>query len=71
MGELFIFKLNKENLKSLIVNYGGYAHGTIGELGKITIEDLNDVTNQKEYAIRPKYGDKCWNELLEFRIKDI
>ena len=71
LGELFIFKLNKENLKSLIVNYGGYAHGTIGELGKITIEDLNDVTNQKEYAIRPKYGDKCWNELLEFRIEDI
>ena len=71
LGELFIFKLNKENLRSLIVNYGGYAHGTIGELGKITIEDLNDVTNQKEYAIRPKYGDKCWNELLEFRIEDI
>lgn len=71
LGELFIFKLNKDNLRSLIAKYGGYAHGTIGELGEITMEDLNDVTNQKEYAIRPKYGDKCWNELLQFRIEDI
>jgi hypothetical protein len=71
LGELYIFKLNKENIKPLIVKYGGYAHGTIGELGEITIEDLNDVTNPKEYALRPKYGDKCWNELLHFRIDEI
>lgn len=25
------------------------------ELGKITIEDLNDTNNPKEYALRPKY----------------
>jgi|688.fasta_scaffold786632_1 hypothetical protein len=71
LGELFIFKLNKENIKPIIIKYGGYAHGTIGELGEITIEDLNDVNNQKEYAFRPKYGDKCWNELLQFRIDKI
>ena len=47
------------------------AHGTIGKLGEITIEDLNDTTNQKEYALRPKYGDKCWIELLKFRIDEI
>jgi hypothetical protein len=68
LGELFIFKLNKQNLIPLIIKYGGYAHGTIGELGKITIEELNDKTNQKEYSLRQKYGDKCWNELLNFRI---
>jgi hypothetical protein len=71
LGELYIFKLNKENIKLLIVKYGGYAHGTIGELGEITIEDLNDATNPKEYALRPKYGDKCWIELLNFRIDEI
>lgn len=71
LGELYIFKLNKENIKPLILNYGGYAHGTIGELGEITIEDLNDTNNQKEYALRPKYGDKCWIELLKFRIDEI
>ena len=71
LGELYIFKLMKENIKQLIVKYGGYAHGTIGELGEITIEDLDDPKNHKEYAIRPRYGDHCWKELLQFRICDI
>ena len=71
LGELYIFKLNKENIKQLIIKYGCYAHGTIGELGKITMEDLNDPTNPKEYALRPKYDDKCWIELLNFRIDEI
>ena len=70
-GELYIFRLNKENIKPLIVKYGSYAHGTIGELGEITIEDLDYTDNTKEYALRPKYGDKCWNELLDFRIDEI
>ena len=71
LGELYIFKLNKENIKPFIVKYGGYAHGTIGELGEITMEDLNDTNNPKEYALRPKYGDKCWIELLNFRMDEI
>jgi hypothetical protein len=71
LGELYIFKLNKENIKSLIVKYGSYAHGTIGVHGEITIDDLNDINNQKEYALRPKYGDNCWNDLLQFRIDEI
>jgi hypothetical protein len=71
LGELYIFRLKKENIKPLILLYGGYAHGTIGELGTMTIDDLNDVNNQKEYALRPKYGDKCWVELLNFRIDEI
>lgn len=71
LGELYIFKLNKENIKPLIVKYGGYAHGTIGELGEITIDDLNNIDNPKEYALRPKYGDKCWIELLNYRVNEI
>lgn len=71
LGELFIFKLNKEQLKNIILKYGGYAHGTVQKLGKITKLDLDNKFNDKEYAIRPKYGDKCWNELLPFRIDDI
>lgn len=70
-GELFIFRLNKENIKNLILKYGTYAHGTIRKLGEIKKKDLDDETNDKEYAIRPKYGDKCWNELLQFRIDEI
>lgn len=71
LGELFIFRLNKHQLKPLILKYGGYAHGTIKKLGPITIEDLNDPTNPKEYSLRPKYGDRCWNDLLPFRTNDI
>lgn len=69
LGELYIFKLNKENIKPLIVKYGGYAHGTIGELGEITMNNLNGTP--KEYALRPKYGDKCWIELLNYRVNEI
>lgn len=71
LGELFIFKLNKKNIIPLIFKYGGYAHGTIQKLGPITEEDLEDTQNDKEYAIRPKYGDKCWCDLLQFRIEEI
>jgi hypothetical protein len=70
-GELYIFKLNKKELKDLIYKYGGYAHGTVQKLGKITEDDLDNQENDKEYAIRPKYGDKCWIELLNYRVQDI
>lgn len=70
-GELFIFKLNKFNIRTLIMKYGGYAHGTKSKLGEITETDLENTTNDKEYAIRPTYGDKCWMELLQFRIQEI
>jgi len=71
LGELFIFRLNKKDMKEMILKYGGYAHGTVKKLGPITVEDLDIATNDKEYAIRPKYGDKCWCDLLTFRIQDI
>ena len=34
-------------------------------------ETMTYTINNKEYAIRPKYGDKCWNELLSFRVDEI
>jgi hypothetical protein len=70
-GELFIFRLNKIYMKNIILKYGSYAHGTIKKLGSITNKDLNNPKNDKEYAIRPKYGDSCWCELLKYRIDDI
>lgn len=69
-GELFIFKITKENMKKLIQDHGHYAHGTIKKLGKISKEDLNNSENNKEYALRPKIGDKCWKDLLKFRISE-
>jgi hypothetical protein len=70
-GELFIFKLNKFNMKNIILKYGTYAHGTIKKLGLINKKNLDEPTNDKEYAIRPKYGDNCWCELLKYRIDNI
>jgi hypothetical protein len=70
-GELFIFKLTKPDIRILIFKYGGYAHGTKQKLGEITCKELENPTNDKEYAIRPKYGDQCWNELLQFRVHEI
>jgi hypothetical protein len=70
-GELFIFKLTKKDIKHIIYRYGGYAHGTKKRLGLITEADLENETNDKEYVIRPKYGDKCWLDLLNYRIDEI
>jgi hypothetical protein len=70
-GELFIFKMNKEDIKKIIVAFGGYAHGTKHKLGEITATELDNPENDKEYAIHPKYGDKCWKELLHFRVEDL
>lgn len=70
-GELFIFLIEKEDLIKLIYSYGCYAHGTKNKLGEITIEDLNNENNDKEYALRIKYNDKCFKELLNYRINEI
>jgi hypothetical protein len=70
-GELFIFRLKKDDIKQLIAKYGGYAHGTISKLGVITKDDLDNPENEKEYALRPKYNDDCWKELLQYKVTDI
>lgn len=67
-GELYIFQISKEEIKKIISLYGTYAHGTIKEHGKITIETLNDETNIKEYALRTTINDDLWMSLLKYRI---
>tara|TARA_B100000212_G_scaffold341460_1_gene324705 strand:+ start:1301 stop:1918 length:618 start_codon:yes stop_codon:yes gene_type:complete len=69
-GELFIFKINKKDIIQLIFEYGNYAHGTKDKMGPITLEDLNDKSNSKEYALRPIYGNPLWNKLLKFRVSE-
>lgn len=69
-GDLYIFKVSNIEMKKLIVSYGGYAHGTMKEHGKITEETVNDTKIIKEYALRPTIGDKCWKALLPFRVQE-
>lgn len=71
LGELFLFRLTKNDIKPLLIKYGGYAHGTINKLGIISQLDLDDTSNDKEYALRPKYNDECWKSLLQFRVQEI
>ena len=68
LGELFIFYIHKTEMHNLISKFGSYAHGTISKFGKINIKDIIDPKNNKEYALRPRYNSKCWNELLKYRI---
>ena len=69
-GELYIFKIPKEDIKKIIVSYGGYAHGTIKEHGTITINSLSDEKSIKEYALRPTINDECWKALLSFKVSE-
>lgn len=69
-GELYIFRVPKDEMVYLILNHGGYAHGTNKEHGSITIEDLKDEKNKKEYAMRPSYNDKCWKDIIKFRVNE-
>jgi hypothetical protein len=69
-GELYLFRIPKDEMKRLIVSHGGYAHGTIKEHGRITEETLNDETKIKEYALRPTMNDNCWKALLPFRVSE-
>jgi hypothetical protein len=69
-GELYIFKVPKEEIKKIVVSFGGYAHGTIKEHGKITLESLNDKKSIKEYALRSTINDACWKALMPFKVPE-
>jgi hypothetical protein len=69
-GEMFLFYLKKNDVKDLLLTHGSYAHGTIKNNGKITRETLFEKDNTKEYALRPKYGDDLWLEMLKFRVEN-
>jgi hypothetical protein len=66
LGELFVFVINNDNMKELILKFGNYTHGTKKELGPI---NKNSFNKNIEFAIRPTINGKCWNELLRFRVK--
>ena len=69
-GELYIFHVSKDAIKDIMLQHGSYAHGTKKVNKVITVESLNDPHNDAEYAIRPTFGDDCWNALMKFRIDE-
>lgn len=69
-GELYVFRVPKDEMVRLLVRYGGYAHGTKARLGEIAADDMC-ADHTKEYALRPAYGGACWRELLEMRVTSL
>lgn len=70
-GEYYYFKVPANEVYNLLPQYGGYAHGTIKEYGKITADAVEKNKDKKvEYALRPKKGDNLWNELLKWKVID-
>lgn len=69
-GELYLFKVPKEEIKLILCSFGEYSHGTSKKHGIITSESLNHEKNNKEYSLRPKINGECWKALLPFRIKE-
>jgi hypothetical protein len=69
-GELYVFKVPKADIKTIVMSYGGYAHGTVKEHGRITMESMNDPKHAKEYALRPAINDACWRALMPFRVPE-
>jgi hypothetical protein len=58
-GELFMFGLPKTVMNEFLQQFGQYAHG------------IKSDDHRNEYAIRPVYGDSCWNELIKYRISEL
>ena len=51
LGKIFWFICEPHDLYKLLPDYGGYAHGTITQLGKITLDNV--YGRNCEYALRP------------------
>lgn len=69
-GELFLYWIDHAAMMTLVLNHGTYAHGTKKTNGPIDADSLRDIHNTKEYALRTKVGDTCWNALQAFRITE-
>jgi len=66
-GELYIFKIPKKIVNTLIVKYGTYAYGTKKKLGEITLNKLKE--KEYEYTLRPKLNSDLFKEFLKYRVK--
>ena len=73
-GKAYTIKIDSNSLYDLIVDYGGYAHGTSKEYGEITKYNIRE--KKCEYAIRPNPNAnksnksyKLWEKLLKYEVE--
>ena len=73
LGKGYIFKIPSDSLYELIIDYGGYAHGTFKKLGKISHDNLKG--RNCEYVLRCDPNKKkgknydLWNKLLKYEVE--
>lgn len=70
LGKNYWFVCKPHELYKLLPEYGGYAHGTIKQLGKITVDNI--FGRNCEYALRPHpngkkqtKGGQLWDMFLK------
>lgn len=72
IGKAYIFKVPSLDMYNLVKNYGGYAHGTIDVLGKLSTSNIKG--RNCEYALRcdpnAKKGKnkKIFDELKKYEV---
>lgn len=69
-GCLYIFVISNNEMKELIVKHGGYAHGSVKQHGPITTKTVFNSDNVKEYALRTTVNDKCWSDMIKFKVDE-
>lgn len=74
-GEAHVFKVPSEKIYELVLEYGGYTHGTVKRNGVITAESIRDKTTDFEYSLsadpnspNSTKSKKLWLELLEYSV---
>ena len=70
IGKIYWFLCKPEELYALIPDFGSYSHGSIQQLGKITMTSIK-LRNNNEYSLRPNPGigssksNILWSKMLE------
>ena len=70
LGKEYLFKIPSEDLYNMVVEHGGYAHGSKMVLPAITLATMKG--NGYEYALRvnPNAGKRVlWNKLLKYKVE--
>ena len=72
VGKAYILKIPSNDMYNLVVEYGGYAHGTCEKLGNITINNIKG--RNCEYALRCDPNNKngknyeLWKKLMNYEV---
>ncbi len=74
-GEAYIFRVPAQKVYDLVLEYGGYTHGTVKRNGEITANSIKDRTKDFEYSLsaNPNANNNTktknlWNELIKYNV---